>query len=58
MHNELLFNAEAWGKAARPCNPECGARLVSTVYWIGGKGYSAFLVWEDHAEQCAVATAW
>ncbi len=44
MLPELVRYAEAWDQAAQPTCPMCGEALVSTMYWIGGRGYTAFLV--------------
>jgi hypothetical protein len=53
----LKAYAAAWDRAcstwAARC-PECGAELETTVSYVGGRGYSTFLVCTEHVEHRAV----
>lgn len=47
------FGADGWPQP-RPCCPECGAELVSRSYYVGGKGYTAFLCCTKDSEHRAL----
>jgi len=47
------YGSDGWPQP-RPCCPECGAELETRSYWVGGKGYTAFLCCTKDVEHRAL----
>lgn len=47
------YGSDGWPQP-RPTCPECGAELVTRSYYVGGKGYTAFLCCTRDAEHQAL----